>query len=37
MPIKFRVVSEDVYNAWLGEAKKKFAATDGSTKLASSN
>ncbi len=27
MPIVFRVVSQDVYAAWLTQAKKKFAAT----------
>ena len=26
MPIVFRVVSEDEYQAWLADAKKKFAA-----------
>jgi cytochrome c oxidase subunit 2 len=29
MPIAVRVVSEQAFNAWLEEAKKKFAADDG--------
>ena len=29
MPIEVRVVSEQAYNAWLEEAKKKFARDDG--------
>jgi cytochrome c oxidase subunit 2 len=28
MPIAFRVVSEDKYQAWLADAKKKFASAD---------
>ncbi|HZQ13233.1 MAG TPA: cytochrome c oxidase subunit II [Pseudolabrys sp.] len=28
MPIVVHVVSEQAYNAWLGDAKKKFASTD---------
>ena len=31
MPIVFRVVSQDAYQAWLADAKKKFAAADGAT------
>jgi cytochrome c oxidase subunit 2 len=34
MPIAFRVVSEEKYQAWLGEAKKKFASADGRSELA---
>jgi cytochrome c oxidase subunit 2 len=36
MPITVRVVSEQDYAAWLGEAKKKYASTDlpGSTRIA---
>jgi cytochrome c oxidase subunit 2 len=30
MPITVRVVSEQDFAAWLGEAKKKYASTDGS-------
>jgi cytochrome c oxidase subunit 2 len=29
MPIAVRVVSEQAYAAWLEDAKKKFASTDG--------
>jgi cytochrome c oxidase subunit 2 len=29
MPIAIRVVSQDKYDAWLADAKKKFASTDG--------
>ena len=36
MPIKVRVVSEQAYNAWLGEAKAKFAGAEGATRLAAS-
>jgi cytochrome c oxidase subunit 2 len=34
MPIKFRVVSDQAYAAWLADAKKKFAQADGPTKVA---
>jgi cytochrome c oxidase subunit II len=34
MPITVRVVSEEQYAAWVTEAKQKFAATDGSVKIA---
>jgi cytochrome c oxidase subunit 2 len=30
MPIQLRVVSEQAYAAWLGEAKQKYASTSGS-------
>jgi cytochrome c oxidase subunit 2 len=34
MPIAFRVVSQDAYNAWVESAKKKYAASEGATQLA---
>ena len=34
MPIAFRVVSEEKYQAWLADAKKKFASTEPPSKLA---
>ena len=34
MPIAFRVVSQDTYDAWLADAKKKFAAAPSATRLA---
>lgn len=34
MPIAFRVVSQQVYEQWLGDAKKKYASIDDSTRLA---
>lgn len=34
MPIAIRVVSEDAYKTWLGEAKKKFASTGEGVKVA---
>ncbi|WP_238313241.1 cytochrome c oxidase subunit II [Methylobacterium organophilum] len=34
MPITVRVVSEEAYAQWLTEAKTKFAAIDGGTKVA---
>lgn len=34
MPIAIRVVSQDQYNAWVAEAKQRFASTDGDVKLA---
>ena len=34
MPITVRVVSEQQYAAWVAEAKQKFAAADGSVKVA---
>jgi cytochrome c oxidase subunit 2 len=37
MPINVRVVSETDYRAWLAQAKQKFAATGGGTKIAASN
>ena len=36
MPIAVRVVSQPQYDAWLQDAKKKFAAAEGSVHLASS-
>lgn len=37
MPIAFRVVSQERYDAWLGEAKKRFAnASDAAGKVAAS-
>jgi cytochrome c oxidase subunit 2 len=37
MPIAFRVVSEDKYQAWLLDSKKKFAATGSAIRLANSD
>ncbi len=34
MPIAFRVVSQDAYNAWIESAKKKYAAGDNATEVA---
>jgi cytochrome c oxidase subunit 2 len=34
MPIAFRVVSQDAYNAWIADAKKKYAAAPRATELA---
>ena len=34
MPIAFRVVSEDKYQAWLADSKKKFAAAGSAIRLA---
>ncbi len=34
MPIVFRVVSDEKYQAWLADSKKKFAAAPGSTSFA---
>ena len=34
MPIAFRVVSEDKYQAWLADAKKKFAAAPSAIRVA---
>ena len=34
MPIEFRVVSQDDYQAWLASAKKKFAAGTDATRVA---
>ncbi len=34
MPIAFRVVSEEKYQAWLANSKKKFASADGAVQLA---
>ncbi|WP_246731410.1 cytochrome c oxidase subunit II [Methylocapsa sp. S129] len=34
MPIVFRVVSEEKYQAWLGDAKKKFAAASSAVSVA---
>jgi cytochrome c oxidase subunit 2 len=36
MPIAFRVVSQDKYEAWLTDAKKKFAAAPSAVRLAAS-
>lgn len=35
MPIAIRVVNEDAYQKWLGEAKKKFASTGSGVQVAS--
>ena len=35
MPIVVHVVNEQAYNAWLADAKKKYASTDDSTRMAS--
>ncbi len=35
MPIAIRVVSDEKYAAWLADAKKKYAAIDGKTQVAS--
>lgn len=35
MPIAIRVVSEEAYARWIGEAKTKFASLDGTTPVAS--
>jgi cytochrome c oxidase subunit 2 len=37
MPIAFRVVSEDKYQTWLLDSKKKFAATGSAIRLANSD
>ncbi len=37
MPIAFRVVSEDKYQAWLADAKKKFAAAGSAIRLANAD
>ncbi len=37
MPIVFRVVSQDAYQAWLVEAKKKFAAADSDSAVRLAN
>jgi cytochrome c oxidase subunit 2 len=34
MPIAFRVVSQDAYNAWIADAKKKYAAASPATEFA---
>jgi cytochrome c oxidase subunit 2 len=34
MPIVFRVVSDDKYQAWLADAKKKFAVAPSSISVA---
>jgi len=36
MPIAFRVVSQDKYDAWLADSKKKFAAASDATRVAAS-
>jgi cytochrome c oxidase subunit 2 len=36
MPIAFRVVSQDKYDAWLADAKKKFAAAPSAIRVAAS-
>jgi cytochrome c oxidase subunit 2 len=36
MPMAIRVVSREKYDEWLAEAKKKFAAAELPTRLASS-
>jgi len=36
MPIAFRVVSQDMYDAWLADAKKKFAAAPSAIRVAAS-
>ena len=37
MPIAFRVVSEEKYQAWLQDAKKKFASSEAPSKLAAAD
>jgi cytochrome c oxidase subunit 2 len=37
MPIAFRVVSQEQYAAWLADAKKKFASTEGGALYASAD
>ena len=37
MPIAFRVVSEEKYQAWLQDAKKKFASAEAPSKLAAAD
>jgi len=37
MPIAFRVVSEEKYQAWLADAKKKFASSELPSKLAATD
>jgi len=37
MPIAFRVVSEDAYQAWLVDAKKKFAAAPSAIRVANAD
>jgi cytochrome c oxidase subunit 2 len=37
MPISVRAVSEQAFNTWLEEAKKKFASAGGSTAVAKAN
>jgi cytochrome c oxidase subunit 2 len=37
MPIAFRVVSEEKYQAWLSDAKKKFASAEDPSKLAAAD
>ncbi len=34
MPIAFRVVSQEKYEAWLVDAKKKYASADSAVELA---
>ena len=34
MPIAFRVVSQEKYEAWLADSKKKFASADSAVQLA---
>jgi cytochrome c oxidase subunit 2 len=36
MPIAFRVVSQDKYDAWIADAKKKFAAAPSAIRIAAS-
>ncbi len=36
MPIAFRVVSQDKYDAWIADSKKKFAAAPSAIRLAAS-
>jgi cytochrome c oxidase subunit 2 len=36
MPIAFRVVSQEKYDAWLADAKKKFAAAPNAIRVAAS-
>ena len=37
MPIAFRVVSQEQYDAWLNDAKKKFASAEPATELAAAD
>ena len=34
MPIEVKVVTQAQYEAWLAQAKKKYAADDGASRIA---